>query len=84
MTGDLKKTFCEESAREMYTVTRLMGGGLEVRSTSPFLAGVIVVKSGEEYVTKNPYGEIRVTNGLNIQYKTLKFRLSIGHFPINL
>lgn len=59
MTGDLKKTFCEESAREMYTVTRLMGGALEVRSTSPFLTGVIVVKSGEEYVTKNPYGEIR-------------------------
>ena len=69
MTGELKKTFCEESAREMYNVTRMMGGALEVRSTSPFLAGVVVVKSGEEYVTKNPYGEIRVKRDLWLKLK---------------
>ena len=60
MTGDLKKNFCEESAREMYNITRLMGGALEVKTSSPFLNGVIVIKSGEEYIVKNPYGEIKV------------------------
>jgi len=59
MTGDLKKNFCEESAREMYNITRLMGGALEVKTSSPFLNGVIVIKSGEEYIVKNPYGEIK-------------------------
>ena len=61
MTGDLKAKFCEDSAREVYTITRLLGGAVEVTSSSPWLEGVTVIKSGEEYVTKNPYGEIRVT-----------------------
>ena len=61
MTGELKKSFCEDSAREVYTIQRLMGGAVEVKASSPFMPAVTVIKSGEEYVTKNPYGEIRVT-----------------------
>ena len=71
MTGDLKKKFCEESAREMYTITRLMGGALEVKTSSPFLNGVIVIKSGEEYIVKNPYGEIKVNLELLAKVKFL-------------
>ena len=64
MSGDLKKKFCEDSAREVYNIQRLMGGAVEVKCSSPFLPAVTVIKSGEEYVTKNPYGEIRVTRDL--------------------
>jgi len=59
MTGDMKKRFCESSAREVYTIKRLMGGAVEVRSDSPWLPEVTILKSGEEYVTDNPYGKIR-------------------------
>lgn len=69
MTGEMKKKFCEDSAREVYNIQRLMGGAVEVKCSSPFLPAVTVIKSGEEYVTKNPYGEIRsIGHELNDQW----------------
>ena len=72
----MKKRFCESSAREVYTIKRLMGGAVEVRSDSPWLPEVTILKSGEEYVTDNPYGKIRVTSaraGYNHSLNNLPF-----------
>ena len=80
MTGDLKKKFCEDSAREVYNIQRLMGGAVEVKCSSPFLPAVTVIKSGEEYVTKNPYGEIWVGNR-DLLIKQNNWIASSEHWP---
>jgi len=55
MVGDVKKGYIETRTTEKYSLERLPGGLVEIKSDSPWLpGGVMVIKPGEEYTVEIP------------------------------